>query len=277
MSSTGQTGQNSRRALDKGLLTGRRILARLQSASIDVTKPTVALLVAWVLVMVATPILIGVFGPNARPWVIMVGVTAQTAAVLSILHYAWGTSRTLRAGAAVALLAWAAEYIGSQTGFPFGHYAYSALLQPQLGHVPLVIPFAWLMMLPAAWAVASRLVGTRRLLPFTTVSAIALTAWDLFLDPQMVAWGFWEWASPGGYFGIPWVNFLGWFLVGGLVTAVVRPGQLPEKPLLIVYGVTWALETIGLLVFWQLPGPALVGFAVMGVLLVLAVRARGSA
>lgn len=277
MSTTSQSSQSNRGAVDKGLATSQRLRARLRAYTFDVTRPTAALLIGWVLIMVATPILIGGFGPTARPWVIMAGVTMQTAAVLSILLPAWGASRTLRATATVALLAWAAEYIGSQTGFPFGRYAYSALLQPQLGHVPLVIPFAWMMMLPAAWAVASCLVGTRRLLPFTAVSAVALTAWDLFLDPQMVAWGFWEWASPGGYFGIPWVNFLGWLLVGGLMTAVVRPDQLPRIPLLIVYGVTWALETIGLLAFWQLPGPALVGFVVMGALLLLAARAQGSA
>src|SRR5690606_41755819 len=28
---------------------------------------------------------------------------------------------------------------------------------------------------------------------FILVSALALTVWDLFLDPQMVAWGFWIW------------------------------------------------------------------------------------
>ena len=35
------------------------------------------------------------------------------------------------------------------------------------------------------------------------LGAAALTAWDLFLDPQMVGEGYWRWAAPGAYRGIP--------------------------------------------------------------------------
>ena len=41
-----------------------------------------------------------------------------------------------------------------------------------------------------------------------------------------------------------------------------------------IYAVTWALETIGLLCFWGLPGPALVGGAAMGLVLLAALRSR---
>jgi putative membrane protein len=78
------------------------------------------------------------------------------------------------------------------------------------------------------------------------------------------------WENPGGYFGIPWHNYLGWLVVSALMTLLLRPPKLPVLPLLLIYTVTWALETIGLLVFWGLPGPALVGFVVMGLLVVLA-------
>ena len=107
---------------------------------------------------------------------------------------------------------------------------------------------------------------------FIALSAAAFTAWDLFLDPQMVAWNFWVWDQPGQYFGIPWVNFLGWLLVSALVTVVARPRGLPVLPLLVVYTVTWALQTFGQLFFWGLPGPALMGGVVMGSLVVLALR-----
>jgi putative membrane protein len=142
--------------------------------------------------------------------------------------------------------------------------------------VPLLIPLAWLMMFPAAWAVAYRIVGRWGGVPFVIVSALAMTAWDLFLDPQMVAWGLWTWAEPGGYFGIPWQNYLGWLLATALITAAVRPGDLPTGPFLLIYIVTWLLETIGLLFFWGLPGPALVGFVGMGSLIWLARQQRRS-
>ena len=100
-----------------------------------------------------------------------------------------------------------------------------------------------------------------------------MTAWDLLMDPMMVAWGMWVWDHPGAYFGIPWGNFLGWLLVAGLITVVIRPRDLPIAPLLLVYTITWLLMTGGLAIFWGMPGPALVGGLVMGVLTVLGWRA----
>ena len=199
------------------------------------------------------------------------GVTAnvllQASAVLAILWPAWGMPRTLLTALVVLVLSWGVEFLGSSTGFPFGRYHYTDRLQPQLAHVPLLIPFAWLMMLPPSWGIAAALTDEMRGLPFIVLSGLALTAWDLFLDPQMVRWGLWVWEQRGGYFGIPWVNFVGWALAASLITAIVRPAPLPIAPLVLVYAVTWALETVGQLVFWRLYGPALAGYAAMGILL----------
>ena len=93
-----------------------------------------------------------------------------------------------------------------------------------------------------------------------------MTAWDLFLDPQMVSWRLWVWDRRGGYFGIPWTNYAGWFGAVALMTVIVRPAGLPQG-LVLVYALTWLLEAVGLGVFWRQPGPALCGFAGMGSLL----------
>ncbi|MCB9430398.1 MAG: carotenoid biosynthesis protein [Ardenticatenaceae bacterium] len=108
----------------------------------------------------------------------------------------------------------------------FGRYHYTDLLQPQIGHVPLLIPLAWLMMLPCAWAVASRFTGWR----FALLRPSALTAWDQMLDPQMVGWGLWVWQQPGSYFGIPWLNFGGWIFNSVLLTTLLRPKPVPVRP-----------------------------------------------
>ena len=39
-----------------------------------------------------------------------------------------------------------------------------------------------------------------------------MTAWDLAMDPMMVAGGHWVWEQPGAYFGIPLQNYWGWWL-----------------------------------------------------------------
>ena len=89
-------------------------------------------------------------------------------------------------------------------------------------------------------------------------------------DPQMVAWGLWLWDRPGAYFGIPLSNYLGWFLVSGLITAMFRPKNLPIVSLIAIYILTWLLQTTGQILFWGLPGPAIFGFLGMGFFIVLA-------
>jgi putative membrane protein len=231
------------------------------------------LLAAWVLAMISLPIVRWTAGDAPLPAVVSAGVVLQAAAVLTALGSAWGMRRTALTVLAVLVLAWGVEALGSRTGVPFGAYHYTGRLQPQLGSVPLLIPLAWLMMLPPAWAVAERIAGTGQRAAFITAAALAFTVWDLFLDPQMAGWGLWVWERPGGYFGIPWVNYLGWLAASALITLAVRPAPVPQGPLILIYAVTWMLETIGLLVFWGLPGPALVGGAAMGGMLVWAVLA----
>ncbi len=239
---------------------------------------------AWVLAMIGVPILRWVFGDGALPYGVAVGVLLQVIAVLVILIHAWGARRTLLTVTVIIAAAWFVEFAGHTTGFPFGAYGYTDRLQPQLGGVPLLIPLAWLMMLPPAWAVADRMArrfgGWRGKLAFVAASAIAFTAWDLFLDPQMVAWNLWVWDEPGAfsYFGIPWSNFLGWLAASAAITAIVARiaplRRVPARPLIIIYAITWGLETIGQLFFWMLPGSALVGFAAMGLVLLVAWRSR---
>ncbi|MFZ5880107.1 MAG: carotenoid biosynthesis protein [Chloroflexota bacterium] len=228
--------------------------------------------ILWVATMLLTPIVGWTWGDAAMRWAIQAGVLTQTAAVLApFIGRGW---RRMLPLAGVPPLAWLAEFIGSHTGLPFGRYSYTDLLQPQLGDVPLLIPLAWLMMLPPAWAAAGLLVprGPRWLKALT--AALAFTAWDLFLDPQMVAWDFWRWYEPGVYFGIPLLNYFGWLLVSFIISYVCMPGDLPRGSLLAVYVITWVLQSIGQAFFWNLPGPAAFGFVGMGLFAWPALRAH---
>ena len=236
-----------------------------------------ALITLWALIMITLPIVDWNYGWDVMAGAIIVGVLVQVIVVSNVLWSTWGPLKTIRVAGMVIVLGWSAEAIGSRTGFPFGGYSYTEALQPQFFHVPLLIPLAWLMMLPPAWAVAkvisSRFTDRWQTPIFFGLSALAMTAWDLFLDPQMVTWGLWEWHSPSGFFGIPWSNYLGWLLVSALITLIIHPRQLPVAPLLIIYTITWLLQTVGLGVFWNMPGPAIVGGVVMGSLTILGWRA----
>jgi uncharacterized membrane protein len=228
------------------------------------------LLLIWLLAMLTLPITNWVWGERLLYLHISISVLLQAILSTALLARGQGIGRTALTVVIIFVLSWALEAVGSATGVPFGRYHYTDRLQPQVAHVPLLIMAAWMMMLPPSWAVGWRLGGRRYGLSFIVVSGLSITAWDLFLDPQMTQWELWVWDQPGLYFGIPLLNFFGWFLGGALITAAARPAKILERPLLVVYTLTWILETVGLAAFWGLPGPAVCGCVVMGILVVLA-------
>ncbi len=245
--------------------------------ALGLSPPAQVFLVAWVLTMISIPILRRIWGEKVLIKGIMASVLLQAATVVAIVAPAWGAETTVRTVLIVLVLTWAVELVGSRTGFPFGHYAYTTRLQPQLVHVPVLIPVAWLMMLPPAWAVGAAIHATTGM-GYVLAATLAFTVWDLFLDPQMVNWKLWIWSERNQgprYFGIPWINYAGWFAASALITwtAARDPlvAALPIAPLLLVYGLTWGLETTGQLFFWRLPGPGISGFVGMGLFLLCAV------
>jgi hypothetical protein len=145
-------------------------------------------------------------------------VVALAVASVSFTAVVWGWPRAVSAAAAGFALGMAAEWAGTRTGFPFGAYRYTGLLRPAAGTVPLVVPLAWAAMGLPGYAVGATL--ARSAAGRIAAGAVALTAWDLFLDPQMIRSGFWRWAHPGPYQGVPLSNFAAWLLVSAVLMTV---------------------------------------------------------
>lgn len=194
-----------------------------------------------------------------------VTVVAMAVCAFGCAWRAWGSQAALTTLGVVGTIAFSVELLGSRMGFPFGSYAYTGALQPALGGVPLVVPVAWFAMGVASWATAAWVTWRRALR--ILIGACALTAWDLFLDPQMVRAGFWRW-SPGDWWtfrGIPLVNFLGWFLTSLIVMALIEwlSGPARSTPLLGLYTWVAVMQTLGFLVFFGDPLVGLVGGVAM--------------
>ena len=112
---------------------------------------------------------------------------------------------------AVVVLGFVVEAVGVRFGLPFGEYAYTGVLRPQLLGVPAVMGIAWMVLV----AFASDFAGRLRLRPWPAAVCAALltTATDLVIDPLAAGpLGYWTWARAGAYYGIPFVNFVGWFV-----------------------------------------------------------------
>ena len=238
-----------------------------------------ASMAGWVLVLIATPLGLWTVEAGIFPFLATLGVLAQLGATISALSLEWSARRILGTAALVFAITWVMEFAGVKTGLPFGAYSYTDSLQPQIGGVPALIPLAWFMMLAPAWGVTQAILGRFQAglkgaygWVFAALAGAVFTAWDLYLDPQMVQREMWTWKATGGltYFGIPLTNYVGWWLISSLITLLVRPRDLPILPLLAIYAVTWVFQGIGLGIFWGQPAPALAGFLGMGLFTLLA-------
>ena len=157
--------------------------------------------------------------------------------LFTILHCALmeGARRTALFFAISAIVSYALEEIGVRTGAVYGFYHYSNMLGSKLGHVPIIIPLAWFMMIYPSWLVARTILEGLRLdsLPGRTALAVlgawVITGWDMVMDPGMAAGGNWVWEHGGAYFGVPRHNYLGWLLTTFLVYWIA--GWLWREPL----------------------------------------------
>jgi uncharacterized membrane protein len=214
-------------------------------------------------------------------------LTVLAFAAASVTH-AVATRGSAWAGRLVLVVvpwAFAAEALGVATGFPFGHYSYAHSLGPLLAGVPLLVPLAWLMMaypclLMARALTTKYLAASRNWARTAAVAALsggALAAWDIFLDPQMVAAGHWTWShpSPGlpGIDDVPLTNLGGWLLVAVLLMAVLDlalpdkaepAGRLQLVAPATLLGWTWAGGVVGNAGFFDRPWVALWGGVLLG-------------
>ncbi len=171
------------------------------------------------------------------------------------------------------------ECVGVSTGWVYGPYHYTNKLGPKfLGLVPLLIPVAWFMMTYPSYVIARYIMPVMKKtwvwrLLLAALGALIVTAWDLALDPLMVAGGHWVWEVQGAYFGVPLQNFFGWWLTIFvtfwlfLSLARIKPGRIEStnrfKRLAMwsyaITGVSSLLADFDL----GLDGPALVGIFAM--------------
>ncbi len=195
-----------------------------------------------------------------------------------------GTKRTAQFLLISFLVSLLFESVGVLTGLVYGPYHYGDTLGFKIfGLVPVLIPVAWFMMVYTSYVLALRL--ARAVAPgrsllwdvwLSLVAAMAMTAWDLVMDPAMVLHGHWVWEVEGPYFGIPARNFFGWLATTFTIMFLYRflvershPSPTREAPRayrdlpLWAYVVTWLVNVAAA---WELglQGPAVVGFFSMG-------------
>lgn len=216
-------------------------------------------------------------GGRPSPW--LTPITTLAGFGFALLHASQreGWSRALRLLGSVFVVSLLFESVGVATGWIYGPYHYTHKLGPLfLGLVPYLIPLAWFMTSYPSFVIADRLLPAvwkrpGRLLAVAAVGGLVMTAWDLVMDPFMVAAGHWVWETPGPYFGIPLQNFWGWWLTvfTSLALYLLISGKAPQtassrfdRLALASYLVTM-VGAVSIALLARSGGPALVGFFAM--------------
>lgn len=164
------------------------------------------------------------------------------------------------------------ESVGVKTGWPFGTYEYDPSLGNTIAGVPYVVPFAWVMMAHPVLIAARRVAGNWVFL----YGGFAMAAWDLFLDPQMVAANRWRWTFDGAHVPyqpeIPLSNTFGWLLAGMALIAILhqilprdrRKSSASFGAVDIWLSWTFFGGVVSNLFFFDRPGIALIGGIAFG-------------
>lgn len=203
--------------------------------------------------------------------VITLGIV-YVGAVAMLLHgyFSFGARYAFSYFAITFLFALATEEFGMRTGWPFGTYSYGPSLGFKIFELPLVVPFAWLMMAHPVLIAARRLTQNWVFL----YGGAGMAAWDLFLDPQMVSAHRWTWKFTGSHVPfqpeIPLSNTFGWLFAGmGLIAllhlTLPRERRKGGAELIAVdIFIFWTLFSgvVGNLFFFDRPGVALFAGAV---------------
>jgi uncharacterized membrane protein len=178
---------------------------------------------SWTLVAVFTGVtLVWRLLPDALPPIVAIALITLLPFVFVLVHgsvnYRFGD--VLVFVAITLVVSNIFENMSILTGFPFGHYYYTDGLGPKLFLVPILIGPAYLGTGYLSWMLARVILGaTEQRLPgysiFTVpvLASFIMLAWDLSFDPIASTINHnWIWQQGGNYFGVPFSNFMGWFL-----------------------------------------------------------------
>ena len=208
----------------------------------------------------------------------IVGVLAFATASSFHAYVAFGRDFVIKFLAVALIATFVIEVLGVATSFPFGTYEYDLQrLGISVFGVPLLIPFAWFMMLYPCWLISNELFKSKFFVIPT--GALLMSTWDLYLDPQMVNEGYWTWFADGiATTAIPLTNFFGWFISTAIIFALLSIVLTPKPtkvsnlvPYVLMFWVwlgSFLVNIVSVSPFFNQPTVAISGFIGMGLVLI---------
>ncbi|MDZ4743129.1 MAG: carotenoid biosynthesis protein [Verrucomicrobiota bacterium] len=158
---------------------------------------------------------------------------AWTMVLATIITYFWmselyGITKTRISFIIILVCSGVIEYIGTNTGWPFGFFKYtdrfSSLFFFPFGQngIAVIIPFAWAILCLNAYYVSNQILGWRNHWAACILAGIMTMLTDINLEP--VAWymrgfdqAYWRWYTDGQFTQIaqtiPIKNYISWFIL----------------------------------------------------------------
>jgi putative membrane protein len=184
-------------------------------------------IIMFVYAMVFPGTLVTIFAdaiPDNARWFGGLLMSIQGLAVSAWLFHHQGNRAWIPIGA-VLTGSFAIEYIGATTGVPFGAYSYTTVLTPRiLDTVPVAILFAWLMVIAGAWYTGRLVLDSSSRIVRAALTGLFVMIIDIQIEPVATHINnYWEWYDTGPYYGVPTINFAGWWAVGFVLGYICDP------------------------------------------------------
>jgi putative membrane protein len=180
----------------------------------------------------------GLFGEAGWPEGLLVLLAAATS-IAGLARQLPGQNVML-ASFIIAMSGSAAHTLGALTGIPFGPFEYTKQAGPQLFHpLPWVVPMIWLAAIFTCRGVARVVLTPWRERPnyglwVLGLSVLLVVLLDLSLEPfATVVKHYWSWQPTrisSTWYGVPWVNFLGWGITALALLVFATPSLINKKP-----------------------------------------------
>jgi uncharacterized membrane protein len=189
------------------------------------TIGTLAFFFPFSLFFVAGGFLPADFGWMSSAIIILSGIATLFSELRSV-----SVRTAIRRFVVIAGLLCVVEFVGVNTGLPFGVYTYTKELRLLVAGVPVAISIAWYCTVINAWRIAEHIssgmttggaVVTAMLAGFLTLGL------DIALEPMAgFVQKYWLWASDS----IPLQNYVSWFILSTVAVYLLsRKGRVPEN------------------------------------------------
>lgn len=147
------------------------------------------------------------------------------------------------------------EFIGINHGWPYGNFQYLVELGPMVSGIPMALPLFFIPLVLNGYLltlliVKKSMLNQKMIIPISIVLVIMI---DLVLDPAAVALGFWAYGGGGEFYGVPYTNYQGWLISGGISILVVNSMFDKQKLLERIDGCEFGLDDmISFVLLWGL-------------------------